>query len=172
MISIDFHVNKKDLYLFALMLFFIFVTYIFANFVVMRDLDEYIDKKNKLLFQQTLQKYIKQNAQDAMMQYQSYKKYEPYLLTMSQDYEIKSLRSLLSHYFVVKDVKLLEQSKEKLLKSRYELNLVMESPKRFFIFLQDINKKAYPFKLEYPLRFEKADDKVAATLYLSIYTFR
>ena len=165
-------IKREELYTFALMLFFVFVTYIFANFVVTRDLDHYIEQKSRYLLQQRLQRDIGQNIHDAKMEYQSYKKYEPYLRTIFQTYDSQTLRMLLSYYFDVEDIKLLDRSGKEPIRSLYEVHLSMESPKSFFVFLQDLDKQAYPITFEYPIRFEKAQDKVAATLYLSLYTFR
>ncbi len=172
MIRIDFNVDRKDLYHFGWMLLFILGIYVFANYIVMKDLDQYIEMKNRYNFQKTLQRYVLENVQSAKLKYADYRSFENYLLTMGQQYDEKTLLDLLGNYFTVDKLELIERKKsERIVKNRYLVQASMKTPRVFFDFLNDIKRKSLPFKVEKPIQFRKNRDLVV-TFELLVYTMQ
>ena len=172
MIRVDFNVDKQDLYHFGWMLLFILGVYVLANYIVMKDLDQYIEMKNRYNFQKTLQSYVLENAQNAQMKYADYKSYENYLISMGQHYDQKSLAELLQNYFENAKIELVEEKQQDgIAVQRFIVTAEMKSPRSFFNFLEDIEQKSLPMKVEKPLQFQK-NGAISATFGLSVYTLR
>jgi hypothetical protein len=172
MIRIDFNVDRQDLYHFGWMLLFILGVYVFANYIVMKDLDQYIEMKNRYSFQKTLQNYVQENAQNAQMKYADYKSYESYLTNMHQTFDKESLVSLLSGYFQKVKIEFIEEKKQDGVDvQRFVVTATMESPRSFFDLLQDIGRKSLPIKVEMPVQFEK-NGAINASFELLVYTLQ
>ena len=170
MISIDLNVDKRDLYHFGWMLLFILAIYVFANYIVMKDLDQYIEMKNRYNFQKTLQTYIQENAQSVKMKYADYRSYENYLTTMSQQFGEKALADLLSNYFDVQKIDLIERKKrDHIVEERYLVTVKMKEPRSFFTFLEDLKRKSLPLEVVLPIQFQK-DGRLTVTFGLLLYT--
>ncbi len=168
MIKIDFNVNKHDLYLFVLMIFFILITYIYANFVVMPNLDEYIDLKSKYNFQKNIQKYLKETSQDAKVEYAGLKSYLPFFNHM-QNFDKSVLESFLKKYFQNVDLTFLQSSSDGRVKMQlYRVHVWMPDTKNFFQFLHDI-KKGYPIGVEEPVEMKKSGEGIDARFILRTY---
>jgi len=171
--KVFFRIDRKDLYLFFLMLFFIFIVYVYANFVVIKNLDEYIDLKNKYDFQVKIQKDILENTQNAKMKFMGYRTYTPFLERMERHYDQKALGEVLEKFFDNIMVQLVEHRiKKYTAEYRYIVYVQMEDTKNFFDFLASIKKEHYPFVVSLPLEMKKVPGGIEATFKLDAYSLR
>ena len=160
--------DKKTIYSLLLMLLFILAIYVVANFIVLQDLDRNVTLKNRYKIQKTIYGYIVQNKerlQEEMEQYKDIFHYEPTKST--QKYIIK----LLSEFGQDVEMKKIFQKKQgKVMEQRYAVQMLIDSPKAFYDFVQGLDKEGLVAQVEWPVRFEKRGDKIALEFFLTLYT--
>ncbi len=170
MIRLNLHINKEDLFLFLLMIVFILFTYILADFIVMKDLDRYVELKNRYRFQQTLEKYIFQNREDLTRKYENLKGVEKYLIHFEKGVDLKNF---VANYGKVERF---EKSGEEMvdrhiMQKGYMVTALFDTPKKYFQMLNDLRSKGLPAKIGYPVEFKKEGEKIRYSSLIFLYSF-
>lgn len=160
--------DKQTIYSLLLMLLFILAIYVVANFIVLQDLDRNVTLKNRYKIQKTIYGYIAQNKerlQEEMEQYKDIFHYEPTRSTREQ------VAKLLGEFG--QDIKIQEifrRQEGRVVQQRYAVQMLIDSPKAFYDFIQGLDKEGLVAQVEWPVRFEKKGDKIAVEFFLTLYT--
>ncbi len=159
--------EKSNIYSMLLMLFFVIVIYVLAEFVVIRDLDKNIELKSRLDLQQTIMKFMRENERRLKEELAPYSSLSEYYDTLHKSVE---LVPLLQNYFTKIDVeKLYEKSEDGLKKERYVVVAMMQTPKRFFSLLEDIGRLHLPLRIDMPVKFTKRGDEIEVSFFVELY---
>ncbi len=151
--------------LFLLLLTLFLVAYI--NFSFNKDLNRYVEAKNRLNFQQTVTKYIAQTKQSLEKSMQNE---QESLGVLQKKVDEKVLKELLKHFlqgFFVK--KIAQKQEEKFVVTRYYVEGIILSPKNLYDMIDFFGKNDYPIKIEYPIDFIREKDAIKIDFVLTVY---
>jgi len=159
--------DRDKLLSLSLMLFFLIVIYLVANFMVMPQLDKNIELQNKLLIQETMSKYMKENRKHLLAQLQEFGDLRELIEPMEEGVDIVELVKELDPNAKVTKVSQEKQNGIKI--EKFFIKATLDTPTPFFSFIQKL--KEYPIMLEEPIEFEKSKDKIIVRFFLELYSF-
>jgi len=160
--------DKDKLLSLSLMLFFLIAIYVVADFMVMPQLDRNIELKNKLLIQETMSKYMKENSKHLTAQLQEFGDLQEYIEPMEEGVDVVELIKNIDPE--AKVLKVSQEKHNKVIQQRFFIRATLSSPTPFFKLLEEIKKNTLPLMVDVPIEFKKEGDKIVVRFFLELYT--
>ena len=160
--------DKQTIHSLLLMLLLVLIIYVVADFIVLEDMDRNIALKNRYKIQKTLYGYIAQNKKHLQGEMEQYKDIFHYEATKEGK---EQMAKLLGEFGRDVDIKELSEKKEEdVLQRRYEVHMLIDSPKAFYDFVQGLDKEGLVAKVEWPVQFVKRGNEIGMEFFITLYT--
>ena len=126
--------------------------------------------KSKYILQKTVTSYVQQNNQDLQRDISDLNETIEYMQKRVDKNSLQNIFSSFMHNITL--MKIDEQQKQKLKSVTYYLEARVDSMQNFYDLLKTLMQNKYPVRIEYPLTFKRAGDKIAITLFLTLYQLK
>ncbi len=160
--------DKKTIHSLLLMLLFILVIYVVADFILLHDLDRHVTLKNRYKIQETIYGYIAQNKERLQEEMERYKDIFHYKPTEGSEERVAKLLGEFGQNVKIHEI--FKKQEGKIVQRRYAVQMLVDSPKAFYDFVRGLEKEGLVAQMEWPIRFIKKGDKIAVEFFLTLYT--
>ncbi len=160
--------DKKTIYSLLLMLLFILVIYIVAEFILFQDLNRNVTLKNRYKIQKTIYGYIAQNKERLQEEMEHYKDIFHYELAEGSEERVVKLLKEFGQNVRINGI--FKKQEGKIVRHRYAIQMLVDSPKAFYDFVRELEKEGLVAQVEWPIRFVKKGEKIAVEFFLTLYT--